>query len=82
MGPFVDVNHPLIQSAQVQILPEQLWASEVIRRLEMFSSQCPFTQIVLVPGGSGDLVGGEWVGLPQPPLSQSPLLHSMIPKVG
>ncbi|KAI9229590.1 MAG: DNA polymerase alpha/epsilon subunit B-domain-containing protein [Piptocephalis tieghemiana] len=80
MGPFVDVNHPLIQSAQVQILPEQLWASEVIRRLEMFSSQCPFTQIVLVPGGSGDLVGGEWVGLPQPPLSQSPLLHSMIPK--
>jgi DNA polymerase alpha subunit B len=65
-GPFVDVDHSLFKSGNVNDFPEEIFKQQVLLRLSEFSDDNPQTRIILIPS-LRDAVASEFI-YPQCPL--------------
>lgn len=76
-GPFVDAEHPLIKSGDVDEFPTQLFRSRITTKLAHLLANSPRTAVILVPNGR-DLTS-QHAAFPQAPLVKEPELG--LPKV-
>lgn len=49
LGPFVDSNHPLIQSGKITTSPVEIFREQITRRITRLLDTSPATNVVLVP---------------------------------
>ncbi|GJN89906.1 hypothetical protein Rhopal_002895-T1 [Rhodotorula paludigena] len=71
-GPFVDAEHPLITSGDVDEFPTQLFRSRITTKLAHLLANSPRTAVILVPNGR-DLTS-QHAAFPQAPLVKEPEL--------
>ncbi|KAJ3281769.1 DNA-directed DNA polymerase alpha subunit pol12 [Borealophlyctis nickersoniae] len=69
LGPFIDANHPLIASGDVDVDLDTLFVQQISARLERILRVRPNLKLILVPS-IRDAVS-EWCAFPQPPLASA-----------
>ncbi|TPX31297.1 hypothetical protein SmJEL517_g05350 [Synchytrium microbalum] len=69
LGPFIDADHPIIRSEELDVTLEELFAQQISARLERMLANRPSTKIVMVPSVR-DAVS-RWICFPQPPLASA-----------
>ncbi|KAG9284477.1 hypothetical protein G9A89_014081 [Geosiphon pyriformis] len=69
MGPFVDENHQLIRSGNLDITPEEIFSRKISDPLEDFLRSSPSTNIILIPSLQ-DIIHSH-MAFPQPPLQST-----------
>ncbi|KAL5037754.1 hypothetical protein BDV3_007165 [Batrachochytrium dendrobatidis] len=67
MGPFVDIDHPLIVSGNVMEDVDDIFREQVAKRIDRMRDARPGLQVILVPSIRDACT--EWVAFPQPPLA-------------
>ncbi|KAL2917675.1 DNA-directed DNA polymerase alpha subunit pol12 [Polyrhizophydium stewartii] len=67
LGPFVDIDHPLIAAGIVGSDVDEIFAAQVAPRLDRMRQARPGLQIALVPSARDAC--SEWIAFPQPPLA-------------
>ena len=65
MGPFVDVNHPLLNSGTCDFYVDDLFKQEISTRLNDFAQTSPNTKVILIPSVRD--ICCDFVKFPQPP---------------
>ncbi|KAI9012347.1 DNA polymerase alpha/epsilon subunit B-domain-containing protein, partial [Hyaloraphidium curvatum] len=66
LGPFVDAQHPMVKNGELDVSLEDLFRTQISRRLTSLLSASPRTRIILLPSLSDAL--SPYLCLPQPPL--------------
>ncbi|KAJ3061408.1 DNA-directed DNA polymerase alpha subunit pol12, partial [Quaeritorhiza haematococci] len=70
MGPFVDLNHPMIARGEVDMMVEEMFRIHIAARIErMIRGTKRRLKVILVPS-TRDAVT-EWMAFPQPPLGSA-----------
>ncbi|RUS20276.1 DNA polymerase alpha/epsilon subunit B-domain-containing protein, partial [Endogone sp. FLAS-F59071] len=75
LGPFVDIDHPLIKLGDIDCSLESLFQTQISMRLQRLDRACPGTTVILIPHVRDAC--HDHAAFPQPPL-KIPDLH--IPK--
>ncbi|KAK4055754.1 DNA-directed DNA polymerase alpha subunit pol12 [Microbotryomycetes sp. JL201] len=68
IGPFIDADHPLIKSGNVDRMPEDVFKTEITTRVLNFLNGSPRSVVILVPHGR-DLTNTH-VAYPQSPFAK------------
>ncbi|SCZ98672.1 BZ3500_MvSof-1268-A1-R1_Chr7-1g09237 [Microbotryum saponariae] len=71
LGPFVDAEHPKIRSGDIDMMPDELFRSQISTKLNKLLQAAPRTAIILVPN-QRDLVNHH-VAYPQSPFVRETL---------
>ncbi|SCV70905.1 BQ2448_3667 [Microbotryum intermedium] len=71
LGPFVDAEHPKIRSGDIDMMPDELFRSQISTKLTKLLQAAPRTAIILVPN-QRDLVNHH-VAYPQSPFVRETL---------
>lgn len=67
MGPFIDINHPLIKNGEIDSTPSTIFRQQISSRLHKLRNASPGTNIFLIPS-LRDLLAPH-CAYPQSPLS-------------
>ncbi|KAG0139930.1 hypothetical protein CROQUDRAFT_665841 [Cronartium quercuum f. sp. fusiforme G11] len=67
LGPFIDINHPLIKTGDIDIMPSTIFREQIASRLHKLRKNSPETRIFLVPSLRDILAPHS--AYPQSPLS-------------
>ncbi|CAG8579660.1 16824_t:CDS:10 [Dentiscutata erythropus] len=71
MGPFVDEDHPMIQTGEVSNTPGELFRKFITLPLAAFIKSTPKTKIIMIPSTKD--ICHEYLSFPQPPLDKAGL---------
>ncbi|ORX66253.1 DNA polymerase alpha, subunit B [Linderina pennispora] len=78
LGPFVSEAHPLIKGGMVDMLPEQIFASQIVPLLKTLRDGLPAeTAVFLAP--SPDEMCHPFASYPQPPLNRDMMARLGVP---
>ncbi|CAG8456829.1 1626_t:CDS:10 [Paraglomus occultum] len=69
LGPFVDQDHPLIKSGNLDSTLEDIFVMHISAPLQSFCHACPGTSVIMVPSAK-DIIHSH-MAFPQPPLEGS-----------
>ncbi|KAK4056532.1 DNA-directed DNA polymerase alpha subunit pol12 [Microbotryomycetes sp. JL221] len=68
IGPFIDVDHPLIKQSNLDRMPEEIFKTEISTRIINFLNSSTRSVVILIPHGR-DLLNNH-VAFPQSPFSK------------